>query len=158
MTENTRSRDDDCYIKSREKSNYDRLKFRTTSFTDLIDAQKTGSYFGSTSRNALAVPADKIDTYSQLVNGVRGDYNSKCYTYRGTSNPLPLPTYPTKINTAHGNIDTEDNNLRGNELREINPIRYVPEYQDRTFGIFEGITKPSNVVENTSRNGQQTRF
>lgn len=158
MDENTRSRNDSCYIENQEKSNYDRLKFRTTSFSDLIDGQRNGTFFGSTVKSEFAVPSNKIDTYSQLVNGVRGDYNSKCYTTRGTSNPLPLPTYPGKYNIAHGDIDAEDNNLRGNDIREKNPLRYVPDNVSRTFGIFDGMTKPSNFVESVNRSGQGTRF
>jgi hypothetical protein len=156
MSENTRTTSDPCYINNKETSNYDRLKFLTTSFTDLLDAQRNGQYFGSTTKREYAVPADKIDTYSQLVNGVRGDYNSKCYTTRGTNNPLPLPTFPSQINLAHGNFESDD--LRGSEIRPKNPLRYVPDNISRTFGIFDGMVTPSNMVDITNRSGEQTRF
>jgi hypothetical protein len=155
MTDNTRSKNDDCYKNNRDESNYNRLKFSTTSFTDLINAQQTGSYFGSTVRHEFTVPSDKIDIYSELLNGVRPGC---CYQVRGTDNPLPLPTLPAMYNTAHGDISTEDNNVRGNNIRLKNPLRYVPDNIERTFGIFDSMIKPSNYVENSSRNGQQTRF
>ena len=151
MDDNTRSNNDVCYRNNKDKSNYDRLKFSTTSFTDLIDAQQNNSYSG--------IPTDKIDMYSQLLNGVRSEYNTKCYQTRGTNNPLPLPTLPGKYNTAHGDITVEDGNLRGNDIRQKNPLRYVPNNDERIFDIFsENVIRPSNFVEKTSRNGQQTRF
>jgi hypothetical protein len=153
MSDNTRSTNDSCFIQNKDKSNFDREKYSTTSFTDLIEAQRNGGSFNSVD---YGIPSDKINIYSELVNGIRGGYNSECYTTRGTRNNLPI-ILGAKYNVSHGDIDVEDS-IRDDFIRDKNPPRYLADNVDRVFEIFTGLVTPTNNVTKVSQAGIQTRF
>lgn len=156
-----RLKDDKCYKDIKIKSDNHKLRYYTTSFSDLLDAQiNKDNFFGLTIKNELFVPTSKIDIYSDLINGENGMKLTNQYTKRGTNTSYPLPTIPGKYQTAHGDIDIEDN------LRMVNINKYQKScitiecnHNERTFQLFTENNFPVNAVADIKfKVGVQTRF
>jgi len=158
--------EDSCYIQTKDESNAKKLKFITTNHSDLLDAKEKLNFFGMTVKDQLFVPAENIDSDSNLRLGKTGGVSTNCKA-KNEFGQLPFPTMPARYQLAHGDIGKED------ELR-INPG--VPnkqscnprdtEYFKRSFYIFDektGIeipdaTKSVETKDFGPRGGLNTRF
>jgi len=151
--------DDPCDIKQRNYSNDQKLKFVTTSFSDLINAQSKKNYFGINVENQLFVPSELMDDNSKLRYGVNGNILTNC-NVKNTLGELPLSTMPARYQLSHGDIEIEDNmrNFMDSNKSSCNPKD--TEYYKRSFYIFEGIEIPdaTKSIETDLRCGVSTRY
>ncbi|NBU34029.1 hypothetical protein EB118_06340 [bacterium] len=153
-----RTSDDQCYIQRKDIDNNKKLKFVTTSHRDLLDAKKEMNFFGIGIRDQLFVPEEAMDTSSDLRNGTLTNF-----AVRQNLGQLPLPTLPSKYQTAHGALNDTDFQVY---LWETDRKACKPkgtEHYLRSFGIFDdaqGIETPRAElsVENELRCGKSTRF
>ena len=153
-------RDDVCDIKQRNYSNDKALKFVTTTFRDLLDAQEKKNMFSVDIEDQLFVPAELMDQESSLKYGVTGGVLTNCNVKHGFGQ-LPLPTMPQRYQSYHGDIDVEDNirNYIEPNKQSCNPKD--TEYYKRSFYVFEGcIEKPDAMksVEDQLRCGSSSRY
>ena len=151
---------DDCDITQRNYSNNKTLKFTTTTFRDLVDAQRVGNYFAMDIDNQLFVPSSDIDRDSKLRHGNTGNILTN-FNVRHDLGELPLPTVPYRGQLFHGNVLIEDNmrNYLGINKQSCNPKD--TQFYNRSFYIFDGcIDKPNPLdsVEHTLRCGTSTRY
>lgn len=163
-----RLNNDACYINQRDASNNKKLKFITTNHIDLIEAKDNYNFFGMTTRNELFVPGEKIDTYSNLLNGKNGQMLTNCNVRNGFGS-LPMPTMPFKGQLHHGDVVIEDSIRINVEPKQKPCLPRESDFQKRTYSIFDEsqqipIPKAINSVETPSagftlgRNGVATRF
>lgn len=161
--------EDPCYIQHKDLGNDKKLKYRTTNFIDLSNAQESGNFFGMTLVNNVFVPTpDNIDTYSSLLNGQTGGKITNCNTRFGFGQ-LPALTTPYKGRVAHGPVDIEDtlrNNSSNTEIKKNSCLPKDTSFFERSFSIFNGIETPNAIKSVESpvdgfslgRNGTPTRF
>lgn len=163
-----RLNEDLCYNQQRSKSNEKKLKFITTNHIDLIEAKEQLNFFGIGVRDQLFVPGNRIDTYSDLLNGRNGGTLTNCNVRNGFGQ-LPLPTTPYRGQLSHGDVRTEDSMRNNIEVRKNSCLPRDPNFQDRSFYIFDDkqqIHTPQAIksVETPQvgfelgRNGVATRF
>jgi hypothetical protein len=160
-----RTIDDPCAMQQRNDDNAKKLKFITTNYADLIEAKDTLNFYGMTMVDQLFVPADKIDTYSQLIEGKSGNIMTHEKARIGLGQ-LPLPTTPARYQIAHGDVTIEDGmrNQWGRDRASCNPKD--THFYDHSFYIFDdkaGIETPNPVksVEPQDfgpRGGVSTRY
>jgi hypothetical protein len=161
-----RTIDDPCAIQQRAQDNNKKLKFVTTNHIDLLEAKEKLNFYGMTVRDQLFVPADNMDGDSFLRYGKTGGIITNP-NIKNEFGQLPLPTVPSKYQTAHGNLEVEDS-LR-TPFFETNKNSCNPrdiEFYKRSFGLFDdksGIETPNALksVETDAfgpRGGISTRF
>lgn len=154
-----RLRDDMCDITQRNFSNDKKLKFVTTTFRDLIDAQEKRNFFGMDIQDKLFVPSDKMDENSNLLHGQTGNIltNSKGTSELGA---LPMATTPGRYRLYHGDVTVEDNMRNFMDLNKQSCNPRDTEFYNRSFYIFDGIEKPDPLksVEKDLRCGISTRY
>ena len=163
MNEFNRLNEDACYNELKDFGNEKQIKFYTTNFADLLNAQKEKNFFGMTMKEGVFVPGDKIDTYSSLLNGELTNCNVK-----HTFGQLPIPTTPYQGQLQHGDIYTEDTFRNNVEPKKNSCLAKDTKYYNRSFSIFDSplIEEPMamNSVEtlqkgfNMGRQGMSTRF
>ena len=168
-TDSTRLFSDKCAIETRNKDNSKKLKFATTNYIDLLENKEKLNFFGYSVKDHLFVPGDKMDIYSNLLNGTSGGELTKCNVKNGFGQ-LPVATTPYRGQLQHGSVDTEDKLQKGIDLiRKNTCLPRESNYQNRVFNIFDdkiGIDTPDAVksVESSingfslGRNGMNTRF
>lgn len=163
-----RLNNDACYINQKEVSNNKKLKFVTTNHIDLIEAKDNYNFFGMTTRNELFVPGEKIDTYSNLLNGKNGQILTNCNVRNGFGS-LPMPTMPFKGQLRHGDVDIEDSIRNNLQVKQKPCLPSESDFQKRSFSIFDEsnnipIPQAIHSVETPTagfslgRNGIATRF
>lgn len=161
-----RTIDDPCAIQQRNDSNNKRLKFITTNHVDLIEAKDNYNFYGMTIKDKLFVPAENMDKDSFLRYGKSGGILTNP-NIKNEYGQLPLPTMPSKYQTAHGNFEVEDKFRI--PLRELNKNSCNPRddsFYSRSFYIFNdklGIDTPnaSKHIEPDTfgpRGGVNSRF
>ena len=157
--------EDACYNQQKEDANAKKLKFITTNYVDLLDANQTKNFFGMTLVDGIYIPSQYIDNYSQLLNGQVGGILTNC----NASNELgQLPVnvgYRGQL--SHGPIQTEDT-MRNLLVPKKNAcLPKDTNFQNRSFSIFNSnIETPDatksvetpNIGFSLGRNGQPTRF
>jgi hypothetical protein len=152
-------RDDVCDIKQRNYSNDKALKFVTTTFRDLLDAQEKKNMFGVDIEDQLFVPAELMDQESSLKYGVTGGVLTNC-NVRHEYGQLPLPTMPQRYQLYHGDVGIEDTmrNYIGQNKKSCNPHDY--NFHNRSFYMFEGIEQPDATknIEEKIRCGESSRY
>jgi hypothetical protein len=162
---NNRTLDDPCAIQQRDGDNGKKLKYMTTTFRELIEAKDNLNFFGMTMKDQLFVPSEKVDKYSEILNGKSGNLLTQCNTRNGFGQ-LPFPTMPSKYQLSRGDVQIEDS-IRN--LTEVNKNSCNPREDDfysRYFYIFDdkqGIDTPNALksVETDDfgkRGGVDTRF
>lgn len=161
-----KSIDDPCAIQQREQDNNKKLKFITTNHRDLLDAKKNLNFYGMTVKDQLFVPADRMDTFSELRQGQSGNILTNC-NVKNEYGQLPFPTMPSRYQMYHGDVDKEDSMryalLEANR-KTCNPLD--TQYFERYFYIFDdksGVEKPNalktiQTPELGPRGGISTRF
>lgn len=158
-------RDDLCAQEEREFSNNKKLKFVTTNFRDLLNAKEAHNIFGMTVRDQLFVPAEKIDSLSDMRNGKTGGIITN-QNVPNNFGALPLPTLPSRYQMFHGDVDVEDTFRNLNENNKKSCLPSNNEFFTKSFYIFNdaaGIETPAPIksVETKEfgpRGGFSTRF
>lgn len=163
-----RLNNDACYINQKNTSNNKKLKFITTNHVDLIEAKDKLNFFGIGVRDTLFVPGEKIDDYSNLLNGKNGQILTNCNVKNGFGT-LPIPTTPYRGQLQHGDIEIEDSIRNNIEIRKNACLPRESDFEKRVFTIFDdaqNILTPNAIksVEtpdigfSLGRNGIATRF
>lgn len=142
--EMNKPKDDPCYLQLHQSENNKKLKFVTTNYIDLLEAKDKLNFFGVSVKEQLFVPSEKINVYSNLLNGSTGGIltNEKVKNGFGA---LPIPTLPSRHQLYHGDIAIEDSfkNLTEQNKNSCNP-RDVS-FHNRHFYLFDdkqGIDTP----------------
>lgn len=159
---------DACYINQRDMSNNKKLKFITTNHIDLIEGKDKLNFFGIGVSDTLFVPGEKIDDYSDLLNGKNGQILTNCKVKNGFGT-LPISTTPYRGQLQHGDIEIEDSIRNNIEIRKNACLPRESNFEKRSFAIFDdskNILTPNPIrsVEtpdigfNLGRNGVATRF
>jgi len=136
--------DDPCAIQLRSAENNKKFKFITTNHIDLLEAKEKLNYFGISLKDQLFVPAEKVEVYSQLLNGVKGSEVTNPNLKYGLG-PLPVPTLPSRYQLFHGDVDIEDGMRNVYEINKKSCIPMEQTFHDRHFSIFDdskGIETP----------------
>lgn len=168
MGEFNRLNEDSCFNKRKDNDNDKKLKFMTTNYVDLLQAKEELNFFGIGVRDHLNVPGERIDTYSDLLNGKTGGQitNEKC---RSGFGQLPLPTTPYRGQLHHGDVKIEDSIRNFVVPKKKACLPKGVDFEQRSFAIFDGaqgievpdadnsVEKPSNGFE-LGRNGISSRF
>jgi hypothetical protein len=163
-----RLNEDLCYNQQKDFSNNKKLKFVTTNHIDLIEAKEKLNFFGVGIRDQLFVPGDKIDTYSNLLNGRDGNQLTQCNVRNGFGQ-LPIPTTPYRGQLQHGDVVIEDSIRNILEVKKNSCLPRDAQFEKRSFTIFDNsqnIQEPQAIksVETPvvgfelGRNGMATRF
>jgi hypothetical protein len=163
-----RLNEDLCYNQQKDFSNNKKLKFVTTNHIDLIEAKDKLNFFGVGIKDQLFVPGDKIDMYSNLLNGNNGNQLTNCNVKNGLGQ-LPIPTTPYRGQLQHGDVTIEDSIRNILEVKKNSCLPRESDFQKRSFTIFDNsqnIFEPQAIksVETPAvgfelgRNGIPTRF
>lgn len=156
-----RLRDDECDIKQRNFDNNKKLKFVTTTFRDLLDAQEKKNFFGIDIQDHLFVPSEKMDDNSRLRYGTTGNILTNLNVQHGLGE-LPLSTTPGRYRLYHGDVDIEDNMRTFMDVNKQSCNPRDTEFYNRSFYIFDtgSVEKPdaTNSVEKFLRCGISTRY
>ncbi|NDC95678.1 hypothetical protein EB118_12410 [bacterium] len=156
----SRTSEDQCYIQRKDIDNNKKYKFITTSFNDLEKASTDLNFFGLHIKDQLFVPSDKMDSDSKLRYGVDGGVMTNLKV-RHSFGQLPLPTMPSKYQTAHG--ATDKHHFYETQLNDKSCMPMDTHFHNRSFTIFDdakGIETPNATysVEKDLRCGISTRF
>lgn len=168
MGEFSRLNEDNCYNQRKDTDNGKKLKFITTNYVDLLQGKQDLNFFGIGVRDQLFVPADNIDTYSDLLNGKNGGQltNEK---FKHSFGQLPLPTAPYRGQIQHGDVIIEDSIRNYIEVKKKACLPLDDKFEIRSFSIFDTkqnieMPDPNKSVEqvgngfNLGRNGIPSRF
>ena len=147
-------KDDTCFSKTQQNDNDSKLKYITTSFTDLINAKKDFNFFGIDIKDKLFVPSDKIDQESSLKYT-----NTPICHNRDEFKGLPMATLPARYQGFHGDTTTEY--AMGNyiECKRNSCVPKDTDFYKRSFYIFDENNVPK--AENSlfpERYGVSSRF
>jgi hypothetical protein len=158
--------EDLCYKKTREQDNNKRLKFYTTNYADLANAQtERNNFFGIDIEQNLYVPnPQNIDKLSGLRNGTLAGTMTNC-NLRNEYGQLPIQM-PFRGQVSRGDVCTEDSLRNYIEPKNNACLPKDTEYYKRHFGIFDSIEVPNalNSVETPQsgfqlgRVGEASRF
>lgn len=168
MGEFNRLNEDSCFNKRKDNDNDKKLKFITTNYVDLLEGKEKLNFFGIGVRDQINVPGERIDTYSDLLNGKTGGQitNEK---WKHSHGQLPLPTTPYRGQLHHGDVIKEDSIRNYIEPKKNSCLPKGVDFEQRSFAIFDdtqGIEVPNanRSVEQSSngfnlgRNGVSSRF
>ena len=142
-----RSSEDDCYIKSRNNDNSKKLKFITTNHIDLIENKEKLNFFGYAIKDHLFVPGEKMDTYSNLLNGQNGGQLTNC-NIRNVFGQFPqMSNYRGQL--FHGDVTIEDDLQKSTDtVRKNACLPKGVDFHNRSFYIFDdklGIEVPNAI-------------
>lgn len=137
-TDSTRLSADECAIQAKNTDNKKKLKFITTNNIDLIQGAENMNFFSIGVKDQLFVPSDKIDCYSNLLNGQNGNEMTSKNERRGIEfGQLPIPTLPYRGQVSHGSVDIEDS-IRNNVSPQSKACRPKDtQFYERSFTIFD---------------------
>ena len=168
MVEFNRLNEDNCYNKRKDNDNGKKLKYMTNSHVDLLESKDKLNFFGIGIKDGLNVPGERIDTFSNLLNGQSGGQitNEK---YKHSFGQLPLPTTPYKGQLHHVDVNTEDSIRNFVEVKKKACLPKDHNFEQRSFAIFDDklnieVPNANRSVEqktngfNLGRNGESSRF
>lgn len=159
---------DECFIKSRNNENSKKLKFITTNHIDLLENKEKLNFFGYAIKDQLFVPGEKMDTYSNLLNGQNGGQLTNCNVRNGFGQFPQMSNYRGQL--FHGDVVTEDKLQKSSDtVRKNACLPKGVDFHNRSFYIFDdklGIEVPKAIksVEMPSngfdlgRSGVSSRF
>jgi len=146
--DSTRLNSDSCEIKAKNNDNLKKLKYITTNNIDLIQASDKLNFFAIGLKDQLFVPSDKVDYYSNLLNGQNGGQLTNKNERRGIEfGQLPV-NIPFRGQVSHGDIDIEDNIRNNVQVKKHSCLPIDTNYHDRSFTIFDeklGIEVPNGI-------------
>jgi hypothetical protein len=152
-TDSNRLISDDCAIQQKIQDNSKKLKYITTNYVDLLEANKKLNFFSIGVKDQLFAPADKIDDLSNLRNGVDGGQLTSLNERRCIElGQLPVPTMPYRGQLFHGDVNIEDNIRNNIQVKKHSCLPKDTEFYDRSFSIFNNSQEietpmPSKSVE-----------
>ena len=153
FSEFNRTSEDSCFNKRKDNDNDKKLKFVTTNYIDLLESKEKLNFFGIGVRDQLFVPGDRIDNYSDLLNGKDGGKLTNNKVRQGLGQ-LPLPTAPYRGQLHHGDVIKEDSIRNYIEVKKNACLPKDVNFEQRSFTIFDdaqGIEIP-----NANRSVEQT--
>lgn len=136
--------DDPCAMQLRQYDNTKKLKYMTTNHVDLLEAKDKLNFFGIDIKEQLFVPSEKVNTYSNLLNGSSGNILTN-QNVRHELGPLPLATLPARYQLFHGDVTIEDSMRNFVEPNKNSCNPRDNSYHNRSFYIFDdkqGIDTP----------------
>lgn len=166
MNEYNKLSEDDCYNQSKNNDNNKKLKFVTTNYIDLLEANEKLNFFGIASKNGVFVPGEQIDTYSNLLNGKNGGTLTNCNVRNGFGQ-LPILTTPYRGQSHHGNVIIEDSIRNFIQVKKNSCLPKDNQFQNRSFAIFDNTIEVPQAIKSvetpsvgfsSGRNGTNTRF
>ena len=146
-TDSNRLTSDPCAIQAKNKDNDKKFKYIVTNFADLAQAQDELNFFSIGVVDTLFVPSDRIDNWSDLLNGQNGNTLTNCKVRNGFGQ-LPMPTLPYRGQVYHGDVDIEDSIRNHNQLRKNSCLPRDSQFEQRSFAIFDqskGIEIPNAI-------------
>jgi hypothetical protein len=168
MGEFNKLNEDSCFNQRKDNDNDKKLKYMTWNGLDLLESKDKLNFFGIGIRDGLNVPGERIDNYSDLLNGKTGGQltNEK---WKHSHGQLPLPTAPYRGQLHHGDVIKEDSIRNYIEVKKNSCLPKGVDFEQRSFAIFDdaqGIELPNanRSVEqkdngfNLGRNGVPSRF
>lgn len=168
FSEFNRTSEDSCFNQRKDNDNDKKLKYMTWNGLDLLEAKEKLNFFGIGIREGLNVPGERIDNYSDLLNGKDGGQLTNCNVRHGFGQ-LPLKTLPFRGQLQHGDVKIEDSIRNYIEPKKNSCLPKGIDFEQRSFTIFDdaqGIEVPNanRSVEhndngfNLGRNGVPSRF
>lgn len=168
FSEFNRSSEDSCFNQRKDNDNDKKLKYMTWNGLDLLESKEKLNFFGIGIRDGLNVPGERIDNYSDLLNGKDGGQLTNCNVRHGFGQ-LPLPTAPFRGQLQHGDVIKEDSIRNYIEVKKNSCLPKGIDFEQRSFAIFDdaqGIEVPNanRSVEQSDngftlgRNGVPSRF
>jgi hypothetical protein len=162
----TRLHYDPCEEQAKDVDNKKKLKFMTTNHIDLLNGATNHNFFSIGLKDQLFVPGEKVDTWSNLLNGDFGGKMTNCRV-KNEYGQLPIQIgYHGQ--SYHGDVTTEDSMRNNLQVKKNSCLPREGEFYNRTFALFEetGIEVPNATrsVEkpedgfSLGRNGASTRF
>ncbi|NBO98894.1 MAG: hypothetical protein EBU90_02030 [Proteobacteria bacterium] len=150
--------DDPCYLQRKDIDNEKKLKFITTSHRDLLEAKDQMNFFGLHTRDSLFVPSESVDHDSNLKQSEMTNLKT-----RHGFGQLPVPTMPSKYQTAHGALETHPLQLYETQINHKACKPTEDKFHNRFWYIFDdnqGIETPraERSIESELRCGKPTRF
>jgi len=168
FSEFNRTSEDSCFNKRKDNDNDKKLKFMTTNYIDILEGKDKLNFFGYSIKDGLNVPGERIDNYSDLLNGKTGGQitNEK---WKNSLGQLPLLTTPYRGQLQHGDVIKEDSIRNYIEPKKNSCLPKGTDFEQRSFAIFDdaqGIEVPNanKSVEqhdngfHLGRNGVSSRF
>jgi len=168
FSEFNRMSEDSCFNKRKDNDNDKKLKFMTTNYVDILEGKDKLNFFGYSIKDGLNVPGERIDNYSDLLNGKTGGQitNEK---WKNSLGQLPLLTTPYRGQLQHGDVIKEDSIRNYIEPKKNSCLPKGTDFEQRSFAIFDdaqGIEVPNanKSVEqhdngfHLGRNGVSSRF
>lgn len=168
ISEFNRTSEDSCFNKRKDNDNDKKLKFMTTNYIDILEGKDKLNFFGYSIKDGLNVPGERIDNYSDLLNGKTGGQitNEK---WKNSLGQLPLLTTPYRGQLQHGDVIKEDSIRNYIEPKKNSCLPKGTDFEQRSFAIFDdaqGIEVPNanKSVEqhdngfHLGRNGVSSRF
>lgn len=154
---------DPCEQQAKDVDNTKKLKFMTTNHIDLLNGAADYNFFSIGLKDQLFVPGEKVDTWSNLLNGsimtnckVKNEYGQL---------PVQIGFHGQGY---HGDVTTEDSIRNNGQVRKNSCLPREDKFYNRSFSLFKetGIEVPEAIrsVEkpedgfNLGRNGISTRF
>lgn len=167
-TEMNRLNEDSCFNKRKDSDNDKKLKYMTWNGLDLLQAKDKLNFFGYSIKDGLNIPGERIDNYSDLLNGKTGGQITH-EKFKYGLGQLPLPTTPYSGQLQHGDVIKEDSIRNYIYPKKKSCLPTDIKFQDRSFAIFDneqGIEIPdaNKSVEQSKngfdlgRNGMPSRF
>lgn len=164
----TKQNEDLCYNQRKDFDNVKKMKYMTWNGVDLLKAKENYNFFGMTVQDELTIPGNKIDYWSDLLNGKNGGELTNCNT-KFSHGQLPLPTTPYSGQIAHGSVEIEDKIRNNIQVKKRSCLPIDANFHQRSFAIFDdklhidtpqaikSVEMPSNGFD-FGRNGISTRF
>jgi hypothetical protein len=154
---------DPCEQQAQDVDNGKKLKFMTTNHIDLLNGATDYNFFSIGLKDQLFVPGEKVDTWSNLLNGsimtnckVKNEYGQL---------PIQIGYHGQGY---HGDVTTEDSIRNNGQVKKKSCLPVEDKFYNRSFTLFKeaGIEVPKAIrsVEtpedgfNLGRNGISTRF
>lgn len=167
-SEMNRLNEDTCFNQRRDNDNNKKLKYMTWNGLDLLESKEKLNFFSIGVRDQLFVPGEKIDNYSDLLNGKTGGQITH-EKFRYGLGQLPVPTMPYRGQLQHGDVKVEDSIRNYVEPKKNSCLPKDANFEQRSFAIFDeknGIEVPNanrSVEQNDNgftlgRNGVPSRF
>ena len=167
--DSTRLYADACDIQAKNNDNDKKMKYMLTNNIDLIDAAADMNFFSIGLKEQVFVPSDKIDYYSNLLNGQNGGQltsknERRCFEF----GMLPV-NIPYRGQVSRGDVIVEDTIRNYVQPKKNACLPKDSQFYNRSFYIFDdtlGIETPRGIksVETPEqgfydgRSGMSSRF
>ena len=146
--DSTRLYADQCDIQAKNNDNNKKLKYMLTNNIDLIDAASTSNFFSIGLKEQVFVPSDKIDYYSNLLNGQNGGQLTNKNERRGLEFGMLPVNIPYRGQVSRGDVVVEDTIRNYLQTKKNACLPKDSQFYNRSFYIFDdnlGIETPNGI-------------